>query len=105
MPFPNQDYNKRDSLLPAGCKDLADAIKLEQASGRPPFPDPPITRQVSLPEIVSVKYLAEVIGASLYTMNMLMNALKVPISVDRSVDFEVAARILRKFGIEAKRSQ
>ena len=95
MSFPNQDYSKRDSLLPAGCKDLSDAIKHEQDSA---VPDPPIIRQVSLPEKVSVKYLAEITGASVRTMTTL-------VSIHRSVDFEVAARILRKYGIEAKRSE
>jgi len=98
MPFPNPDYSKRDSLLPAGCKDLSDAIKHEQDSAMRPAPDPPITRQISLPEKVSVKYLAEITGASVRTITTL-------VSIHRSVDFEVAARILRKFGIEAKRSE
>jgi hypothetical protein len=98
MPFPNQDYSKRDSLLPAGCKDLSDAIKHERDSALPPVPDPPITRQVSLPEMVSVKYLAEVCGASRYAIAVLT-------SVNRSVNFELAAKILRKYGIEAKRSE
>jgi hypothetical protein len=104
MPFPNQDYSKRDGLLPEGCKDLADAIKHEQASALPPVPPPPITRQVSLPEVVAVKYLAEVSGASLYTIALDMQELREGTSVDRSVDFELAAKILRKYGIAAKRA-
>ena len=104
MPFPNQDYSKRDGLLPEGCKDLADAIKHEQASALPPVPPPPITRQVSLPEVVAVKYLAEVSGASLHTIVLDMQELREGTSVDRSVDFELAAKILRKYGIAAKRA-
>jgi hypothetical protein len=103
MPFPNQDYSKRDYLLPAGCTDLTDAIKHEKASALPPVPDPPITRQVSLPEKVSVKYLAEVSGASLYTITILMQELHIVGEVSRSIDFEDAAKILLKYGIAAKR--
>jgi hypothetical protein len=103
MPFPNQDYNKRHYLLPGGCKDLADAIKLEQAS-LPAAPEPPITRRVSLPEKVSVRFLAETCGQSLYTIATVMWQLGIYVSVDRSVDFEDAARILRRYGIAAERT-
>src|ERR1700733_9835181 len=104
MPFPNEDHSKRESLLPAGCKDLADAIKHEQASALPPAPLPPISRLVSLPDVVAVRYLAEVSGASLNTIILeLREGYSVNRSVNRSVDFELAAKILRKYGIAAKR--
>jgi hypothetical protein len=104
MPFPNHDYSQRDGQLPAGCKDLADAIKHEQASALPPLPDPPITRHVTLPDKVAVKYLVEVSGASLYTIALMMEGFWDSTSVNRSVDFELAARILRKLGIAATRA-
>jgi hypothetical protein len=104
MPFPNQDYNKRHYLLPDGCKDLADAIKREQSSILPVAPEPPITRQVSLPEKVSVRFLAEISGQSLYTIATVMWQLGIYVSVDRSVDFEDAAKILRRYGIAAERT-
>ena len=92
-----------DSTLPAGCKDLVDAIKYEQALALAAVPLPPITRQVSLPDVVAVKYLAEVSGASLYTITLDMHELGASTSVHRSVDFELAAKILRKYGIAAIR--
>jgi|SRR5580692_692336 hypothetical protein len=104
MPFPNQDYSKRDYLLPSGCKDLTDAIKHEEASVSPPVLDPPITRQISLPEVISVQYLADISGVSLHTMTTLMDEMRVGVNVGRSVDFEVAAKILLKYGIAAKRA-
>jgi hypothetical protein len=103
MQFPNQNYENRDCQLPAGCKDLTDSINHEKASAVPPMPDPPITRQISLPQKVSVRYLAEVSGASLGPIEMLMRELRICVSVMRSIDFEDAAKILRKYGIEAKR--
>jgi len=56
---------------------------------------PPVTRQVSLPPIVSVKYLAEVCGVSVDILST-----QIGYSVDRSVTFQVAAGILRKYGID-----
>jgi hypothetical protein len=98
MPFSNQDYNKRDCELPAGCKDLVDVIKHDEESALQPA-DPPITRQVFLPEKVSVKYLAEISGAGIFAISM-----HASVGVNRSVAFEEAAKILRKYGIEAKRA-
>ncbi len=61
------------------------------------LPDPPITREVSLPAVVSVRYLAEVCGESVEATGSQLN-----MSVDRSVSFHVAAKLLRKYGIESK---
>jgi hypothetical protein len=97
MSFQNQDH-ERDCKLPPGCKDLADALKHEQESALQSVPDLPITKQVYLPEQVSVKYLAEVSGAGIFAISR-----QTSVSVNRSVAFDVAARILLKYGIEAKR--
>jgi hypothetical protein len=104
MPFPNQDYSKRDYLLPAGCKDLTDAINREAESRPRPAPDPPIARRITLPEKVSVQFIAETSGKTIHVIARLMSRLRICVSVQRSVDFDDAARILRKFGIEAVRA-
>ena len=104
MSFPNQDYNQCDDLLPPCCKDWADGIKFEHASTLPPLPDPPITRKVLLSEKVSVRHLAEASGASLYTIIITLREWHVIIEVDRSVDFNISARLLRKYGIAAVQS-
>jgi hypothetical protein len=104
MPFPNQDYSKREYLLPQGCKDLTDAIKRGEASIPQPVPEPPIYLRVTLPEKVSVKYLAERSGQTLRAIVALMHQWRIIVSVDRSVDFEDAAKILRRYGIQANRS-
>ena len=67
-------------------------------------PEPPITRRVTLPEKVSVQFLAETSRQTIYTVAALMSELRVFVSVQRSVDFDDAAKILRKFGIEAIRA-
>ena len=65
-------------------------------------PDPPITREILLPEKVAVKYLAEASGQDLSTVVALMRE-RIFVRVDRSVDFEDAAKILRRYGIAANR--
>ena len=103
MPFPNQDYNNRNILLPAGCKDLADAIKHEEASVPKPPPEPPVKRRITLPEKVSVKFIAEISGQPLYIIAMVLQELGIDISMYRSVDFEDGAKILRMYGIAAEK--
>jgi hypothetical protein len=66
-------------------------------------PEPPVTRHVKLPQKVAVRFLAETSGETLYSVAALMNQLRICISVDRSVDFEDAAKILRRYGIAAER--
>ena len=66
-------------------------------------PEPPIARRISLPEKVSVKYLVEISGQKLHEVVALMDLLHICVSVNRSVDFEDAAKILRKYGIAAER--
>ena len=61
-----------------------------------PLTWPPVTRQVALPPIVSVKYLAEVCGVSPEAMSV-----EIGYRADRSVNFQIAAGILRRRGIEA----
>ena len=62
----------------------------------PSISDPPVTRKVALPPIVSIKYLAEVCGVSAAILSN-----QIGYHVDRSVSFQIAAGILRKYGIEA----
>jgi len=104
MPFPNQDYSKRDCQLPAGCKDLTDAIKHETASISPPPAEPPITRHVTLPEKVSVKFMAEISGQELSVIVDDLVRLRCFLGLNRSLDFEDAAKVLRKYGISATRA-
>lgn len=103
MPFPNQDYGKRDCKLPAGCKDLADVVKREQALISPRARQPRIKWHVGLPEMVAVKYVAELSGQDLDSIVAVMSELRIIVSVERSISFDDAARILRRYGIAAHR--
>ena len=64
---------------------------------------PGYTDTVSLPEMVSVRYLMEITGATAQTMTLLMRKLGILGEVTRNIDFEDAARILSRYGIFAKR--
>jgi hypothetical protein len=98
---PNPNYSNHNSLFPANATDLVSSIANAEASILPPAQEPPITRHVSVPEKVSVKYIAELTGQPRYAVTSLMNQLGV--SQDRSIAFEDAAEILRRYGIAAER--
>jgi hypothetical protein len=91
-----------ESIMAAGGKDI------HQITYHPRFrelPDPPITRTVRLPEIVSVRYLAEIIAETTKkpfgeTVSHMWKYIGV--SLTRSTFFADAERVLRKYGIGAE---
>jgi hypothetical protein len=93
----NPDYSKRDCSLPPGCKDLIDVLRLE--SGR--HPDKKV---IELGSSVTVKSLATLLGRWPFQIIADLLALKVMVSVDQSVTFEVAARVATQHGFVAKRA-
>jgi len=98
---PNPDYGSRNPLFPADSAGLVNSLTHADASISSPLPEPPITRHVRVPEKVTVKYLAEITGQPRYAVASLVNQLGV--SLDRSIAFEDAAQILRRYGIAAER--
>ena len=95
MSAPGPNEKKRDCSLPPGCKDLIDAIRLQ--SQTIPNPLPPITRRVTLPAVVAVRYLAELLQLSKEDVSALCGYFG-----ERSVPFNQAQKILRKYGIWAE---
>lgn len=95
VPEPNDP--KRDGSLPVGCKDLIDAIMSQPESVAVPLP--PITREVTLPDIVAVRYLAELLQMSTRDAAGVSGYFG-----GRSVPFEKAQRILRRYGIWANKA-
>lgn len=88
------------SVMAPGGKDIA------HIAHRPPkqeLPDPPITRRIRLPEIVSVRYLGEILAEATRTpFSTMISQLDLGVSLDRSISFQDAARVLRKYGIDAE---
>lgn len=103
MAFPLPDYSKRDYLLPEGCKDVTDLLKREAVAASAERQDPPITKRVTLPEIVSVRFLAQITGQQIEVIIRWMWALRICVDKHRSVSFEEAEKVLRKFGVGADR--
>ncbi len=68
--------------------------------GSPP-PDPPITRRVTLPDTVTVGYLAELTSQKPTRIVEELKRLKCYREI--ALDFEDAAKLLRKYGIGADR--
>jgi len=87
----------RDCALPPGCKDLIDVIRLQEQTV--PASLPPVTRRVTLPEVVAVRYLAELLRLSKEDVSALCGYFG-----ERSVPFDQAQKILRKYGILADRA-
>ena len=83
---------------------MVDAIKYERDSVSLSTTEPPIICRVALPEVVSVKYIAEISGQDLDSVVAVMSQLRIIISVNRSISFDDAARILRRYGIAADRA-
>jgi hypothetical protein len=104
MPTSENNEN-RDGSLPEGCRELYDVVKRESTEVTPSVPEPKLTGLVFLPEKVSVRYLMEKTGASDYTMTLLMRELNIAGEISRSIEFEDAARILRTYGILAKKGR
>jgi hypothetical protein len=97
MSASNPDKSKRDHWPPPNWS----AVKKEVV---PPPQDPPIVGHVTLPEKVSIRYLAEIAGQELSTIVDDLVRLRCFLGLNRSLDFEDAAKLLRKYGISATRA-
>jgi hypothetical protein len=64
---------------------------------------PPATRNITLPGVVSVRFLIEASGQRPEVVTALMRELHILVDIDRSIDFGAARRVLRHFGVSAER--
>ena len=97
MPALNPDESKREHWQ----QPIWSAAKKESV---PPPEDPPVIGHVTLPEKVSIRYLAEITGQEFSTIVDDLVRLRCFPSLNRSLDFEDAARLLRKYRIAATRA-
>jgi hypothetical protein len=138
------DYNKRSYLLPPGCKDLIDLLRLEeQKKGStiqlPKLPglkggeifiagtqeilgpwklkknipkkaqsdSPPAIPsggQVVIPDEISVLELTKIAGQKPFKVIADLIEIGIFANVKQKIGFEVAARVLKKYGIIAKKA-
>ena len=93
---------KRDPLLPRGCKDLIDVIRRQRRQSTAEPPPPQIHAWVFLPERVTVRYLALLTGKDVHSVSTHMKKLGIHFSMERGVDFAGAKRLLLLYGIQAE---
>jgi hypothetical protein len=139
------DYNKRSYLLPPGCKDLIDLLRLEEHKNQlstqlPPLPglsgivkgetfiastqevfapwklkkkkskEPdeslsvPSIREVVIPDEILVKDLAKIAGQKPFKIIADLMEIGIFANVTQKIGFETASRILKKYGIIAKKA-
>ena len=140
------DYNKRSYLLPPGCKDLIDLLKLEEhkkqlSTQLPPLPglpgilkgetftagtyeifspwklkkkkskEPademlniPSIREVIIPHEILVKEVARIAGQKPFKIIADLMEIGIFANVIQKIGFEAAARVLKKYGILAKKA-
>ncbi|HSU53154.1 MAG TPA: translation initiation factor IF-2 N-terminal domain-containing protein [Candidatus Dormibacteraeota bacterium] len=130
------DYSKRGYLLPPGCKDLIDMLRMEQSKNAMPLyqfgesleesqePAPwwdfkskpskkksafssPKTElgEITIPEKISVAEIAAMIGQKPFKIIADLMQMDVFTTLHADIDFEVAAKVLRKYGLIAKKNK
>jgi hypothetical protein len=117
------EFMKRGYLLPKGCKDLNDVLKLKQnqvASLLPHLPGasadttlkpwklspalPPITGEILIPPDTTVKKLAALLGKKPYQIIGELMQLGMFATADLLLDFNTISRIARQYGLTAVRA-
>lgn len=120
------EYMKRGYLLPHGCKDLNDALKLKQKhveallSQLPYLPGesaetapkpwklspplPPVTGEILIPPRTTVKKLAVLLGKKPFEVIGDLMQFGMFATADFLLDFETISRIARKYGLTAVRA-
>ena len=128
------DYNKRSYLLPPGCKDLIDLLRLEQQKKQMLKPgesyvvgtqeilgawklkkkkpkEPgidwlsiPSIREVAIPEKILVMELAKVAAQKPFRIIADLMEIGIFANVKQEIGFEAASRVLKKYGIIAKKA-
>jgi len=102
------DYSQRGYLLPPGCKDLIDVLKLQAPAaprppGAPPDEPPPLTGEILISEPASAGDLARLLGEKPFKIIADLMQLGVFASVSQPLTFEITCQLARKYGYQAKR--
>ena len=107
---------KRGYLLPEGCKDLMDVLKLRQHETnysplkRPlPLPSappslPPIFGELVVPEKITVADLAGLLGQKPFVIITDLMRLGFFANVGQTLGFRIASSVARNYGFIAKRA-
>jgi len=97
----NYDNGERGYLLPEGCKDLLDALKLRDSSEQNSSL-PPITEVLGLPNVISAQELAVRANRKPFQVIADLMTLGVFAALDHPLDFDTASKVVRKYGYLAQ---
>lgn len=104
------EFMKRGYLLPNGCKDLSDVLKLkvQSATATPHRRSslaslPPVTGEMTVPSRMTVKELAETLNQKPFQIVGDLMEIGVLATVSQQIDFETISRVARKYGYTAKK--
>ncbi|MDB6131891.1 MAG: hypothetical protein JWM59_134 [Verrucomicrobiales bacterium] len=108
-------------LLPFGCKDLIDVIRLQESQGRqrqrreedpkqtvPVFATPPVSAPcvpqefppfVSIPDPVTVRDLAVALGLKTFVIIKALMKMDIFVNPDIKLDFAIASKVCARYGV------
>jgi hypothetical protein len=103
------DYSKRGYLLPDGCKDLIDVLRLNESQvawrvGQPLSPTPPPKGDILLSQKATVREFAAILGQKPFKVIADAMELGVFANANMYLDFETMSKIARKYGYTARKA-
>jgi hypothetical protein len=113
MQLMRPDYGKRDYLLPSGCKDLIDVLKLSAHQARPkpwrpkPLTFPPgaaLTGEMIIPARATVLHLAMLLKKKPVRIVFDLLEMEIYAPITHELDFDTMAAIAQKYGYIARKA-
>jgi hypothetical protein len=102
-PF-SPDYSKRDYLLPKGCKDLIDLLRVPEPNEKElPWPVPPQIGEIAVPERVTVKELARLLHQKPFKIVADLMQIGVFATVDWALPLDAVSKVARMYGYRVMR--
>jgi hypothetical protein len=104
----NDDYSKRNYLLPEGCKDLIDVLKPKVQHSEQKVPDagsealPPIVGEIMVAGTMTVAELAETLRVKPFKIIADLMQFGVFATPRQLIRFEAITKVARKYGYAAK---
>lgn len=96
------DHSNRGFLLPPGCRDLIDVIRIQQETvAHPPLqPEcpPPFRGQLVLSERMSVRDIAALMGLKPFRLIADLIDLGIMATVDQRLEFTTLSKLVAKHG-------
>jgi hypothetical protein len=97
------DYNKRDYLLPNGCKDLIDVITLQGLGTANALTPPGQPTELLVSNPISVGQLAALLGQEQTTIIADLMQLGVFANADQLLNFDTVCKVAQNYGFTTKK--